>query len=124
YEIVLRGRYAECIDVVKKTTTYFKPEDRDKIKDKMPLGLYGIKSVTARPNPTSGLVTVDVELHQPQLVAAFLYGLDGKELARGKDHEKSRYQFEFDLTNNLPGVYVVMIKTDTQTRTIRIILAK
>ncbi len=124
YEIVLKGRYAECTDIAKKTVTYYKPEDRDKIKDKMPLGLYGIKSVTARPNPTSGLVFVDVELHQPQLVAVFLYGLDGKELARGKDHEKSRYQFEFDLTNNLPGVYVVMIKTDTQSRTIRIILTK
>jgi large repetitive protein len=124
YEIVLSGRYAECSDVARKIITYYKPEDRDKIKDKTPLGLYGIKSVTAQPNPTSGLVAVDVELHQTQLVAAFLYSLDGRELARGKDQEKMRYRFEFDLTNNLPGVYVVMIKTDTQSRTIRIILAK
>ena len=124
YDIILTGYHAECTDVAKKTVTYYKYEDRDKIKDKMPLGLYGIKNVTARPNPTSGLVTIEVEMHQPQLVAAFLYSMDGRELARGRDQEKTKYQFEFDLTNNISGVYIAMIRTDNQSRTIRIVLVK
>lgn len=122
YTIMLTGHFGECTDVARKTVTFYKPEDKDKVKDQVALGEYGIKSVTIHPNPTTGLITIEIEMYQPELVAVFLYNLMGTEVTRARDQDKLNYKFEFDLRTNTPGVYMAMIRTDNQSRSLRIVL--
>ncbi len=124
YSITLRAFYSECSDKLTKTITFYNPEDKGKIGGRLALGEYGIKSVTAHPNPTTGLVSLSVGLFQEQTVAVFVYSLEGVEMARGIAQGKSSYQFDFDLSNNSAGVYIARIATNDQRRDVRIVLLK
>jgi large repetitive protein len=124
YSITLNAFYSECSDKLTKTVTFYKPEDKGKIGGRLALGEYGIKSVTAHPNPTTGLVSLSVELFQEQTVAIFLYSLEGVEMARSVAQGKSSYKFDFDLSNNSAGVYIARIAINDQRKDVRIVLLK
>jgi SprB repeat len=124
YTIKMNAYYSECSDGVTKSVTFYNPEDKPKIGGRISLGEYGIKSITAHPNPTSGLVSLGIELFREEFVVVFLYSIDGIEIARGREQSKSSYQFNFDLSNYAAGAYIARVVTNNEQKDIRIVLIK
>ncbi|MBI3221361.1 MAG: T9SS type A sorting domain-containing protein [Bacteroidetes bacterium] len=124
YSVHLFAYYKECTDQSTKQITFFKEEDKGKIIGRVRLGNQGIKEVSTHPNPTSGLVQIQVQLFDVQTVALFLYSLDGLEIARSTKAGQQTYDFDIDLSHHPAGVYIAKMATNYQQKEVRIVLVK
>jgi hypothetical protein len=124
YKIVMTAHFAECTDTMEKTVAFLGPEQRGRINGRLALGESGFKSVKAYPNPTSGKIEIEVEMHRVMPVALMLYNFAGKEIHRVIDRNKLLYRFSFDLSEQINGVYLASVVTDGHKKDLRILLMK
>ena len=74
------------------------------------------------PNPTGGMVGVDVTTLRPDLIRYSLYDLLGRRVASGeRDGRVGTTHLRFDLEGQAPGLYFAHIRSGAWSRTVRVV---
>ncbi len=81
-----------------------------------------VTELTAYPNPTRGLFTVQAGLEQVDDVQIELRNLQGAILETRTLDQVEQFRMDFDLTNQSPGVYLINVITKQRVETRRIVL--
>ena len=78
------------------------------------------------PNPTNGIVTIDFSLQSAEQVQLNIVDITGKIVLSNSfgNRDAGTYSETIDCSNLSPGLYFVSMKTNTQNKTSKIILAR
>ena len=79
------------------------------------------EAVSVYPNPSNGLVSVDLQGALAQNASIEVYNAMG-QLILVKNYSEASGKFEIDLSGNASGVYTIKLTADGQTVTKRIVL--
>lgn len=82
-------------------------------------------NVLAYPNPTTGMVTLDINisLNREETVKLYVVDILGKILRQGELAGKDYYVEKLDFTGWTPGMYFIHLRTVNQVRTVKIMVA-
>ncbi len=122
--ITMTAHLAECTDVMRKKVSYYNTEERSNINSRIALGETGFRNVRLYPNPTTGLFSIEIEMHRELPVALMIYDVRGNQVHEAVERNKMVYRFNLDLSSRENGVYLARIVTDGSRRDIRILLTK
>jgi hypothetical protein len=124
YWITMTAHLAECTDVMKKKVSYYPVEERNDINRRIALGESGFRNVKLYPNPTTGRISIEIEMHRELPVALLIYDVRGNQIYDAVDRNKLFYRFTPDLSAEENGVYLARIVTDGAKKDIRILLTR
>lgn len=82
-----------------------------------------LQSLSISPNPTSGKFLVKLELNSMENVAVNILDITGRVIAKAKD-TTSNGQFEFDLSDQPTGVYMLKLTVSGGTLTSRLVVTR
>ena len=82
----------------------------------------GINEFILFPNPTSGVMTVQISLASVSPMTLHLFDMTGKVLFQEEVSLQARYQHEFDLSGKPAGIYLMRLTTVEGSATRRVIL--
>ena len=81
-------------------------------------------SVNVYPNPTTGLVTIDISLNQSEDIELIITNALGQVVDYVELDNTLSEQYQFDLSSYSNGVYMVKVQTDSESAVKRITLTK
>ncbi|MFT6742715.1 MAG: hypothetical protein ACJAVF_004236, partial [Paraglaciecola sp.] len=80
------------------------------------------KEVKAYPNPSTGLVTVEVELTNTQDLSLNIVDAVGMIHQRKEFSDKDTYKIELDMSDLTPGIYFINLHSSTRVHTVRVVI--
>ncbi len=122
HTIALTAFLRGCVETMEKTVSFYAPEDFPAPDRGPELGEVGIKDIRLYPNPNSGQFSLEVEMHQVQSLATFIYNVNGIEVARQSGTDALSYLMSFDLSGETSGAYVMKLLTEFDRRELRIVI--
>ena len=82
----------------------------------------GVSAMNIFPNPSQGILSMDLELNRIQDITIDLLTLRGKSLIRTHHHQVLSIKEELDLTHLPAGVYLIQVSTELGTTGRKVIL--
>ncbi|MBL6445699.1 T9SS type A sorting domain-containing protein [Fulvivirga sp. 29W222] len=122
YTIRFAAYYGKCTDSLTKTVTVYLPENVPDSLDHMLFGQTGFKDVRIYPNPSEGVFTLSVELHQKDALGVVIVSSGGMEEFRDSYEASESFEISFDLTSKIAGVYVMKLVTGSDQMSIRMVI--
>jgi len=71
-------------------------------------------TLTAFPNPTNGLISVEMKDYQGKSLSLILYDFKGQEILRSDGKTGPYVKFDLDLSTYSPGVYLLTVLSENQ----------
>ncbi len=122
HTIALTAYLGGCVETIEKKVSFYAPEDFPDLDGGLELGEVGIKGIKLYPNPNDGRFSLEVEMHQVQSLATFIYNINGIEVARQSGTDALAYLMRFDLSGETSGAYVMKLVTEFDQRELRIVI--
>lgn len=86
--------------------------------------LYGVEAISLYPNPTSGLVNMDIELSQAMDIQTRVMDMSGKIITAADFDQAFQLQSQFDLSNQPAGLYILQVIADGKPYYAKIMVSK
>lgn len=122
YSIRFEAYYGPCTDSLTKTITVYIPENAPDSLDHVLFGETGFKDVRIYPNPSDGVFTLSVELHQKDALGVVIVSSGGREEFRDSYEASESFEISFDLTGKIAGAYVMKLVTGSDQMSIRMVI--
>lgn len=122
YDIRFEAYYGPCTDSLAKTITVYIPENAPDSLDHLLFGETGFKDVRIYPNPSDGVFTLSVELHQKDALGVAIVSSGGMEEFRDSYEASESFEIAFDLTGKIAGVYIMKLVTGSDQMSIRMVI--
>lgn len=81
-----------------------------------------LTTLNIAPNPTQGMVTVEMELSSPEIINLKMYDITGKVINQIVSEKTTANSFEFDMSNQAAGIYMLRIQVGNNSLVRRIIV--
>ncbi len=121
--VTLRAWYGGCFsDSTKNIVIYYSNEEvTKKSTDAMPL-ILGCK---LWPNPNDGNFSLDVKLNEESDISVLLYSLQNHVKIFTRNYQGlKKYEIPFQFNNLIAGVYLVIVKAQSEQQSIKFIINK
>lgn len=122
YSVRFEAYYGPCTDSLTKIITVYMPENVPDSLDHVLFGETGFKDVRIYPNPSDGVFTLSVELHQKDALGVVIVSSGGMEEFRDSYEASESFEISFDLTSKIAGVYVMKLVTGSDQMSIRMVI--
>ncbi len=87
------------------------------------LGYLTFTDILAYPNPTAGMVTLDIKLSREEKVRLYVVDVLGKILEQNELEGDDHYTTKLDFTDFLPGIYFINLRSVNQVHTVKIVVS-
>ncbi len=121
FPVALTTHMGECSDRFEKTVTVVPALPKNQNSDYYPNIFSEVKLY---PNPNDGLFTVEVTLHNEAALEVGLYNSNQQQLFYQKLSPAGFFSISSDRLNLMPGFYLLSLRANGQTKTVKIIVQK